>query len=230
MLYLTINENTMNRRLLIQLIAFSLIILTSCNENPTKNSLTKMTLTGKVKAVNETFYQAEERFGEAIERSPLRSRTYEFDLQGNLVKDSRFDWGGNLERVEVHKYDEHGNDIDFSMYNAEGNLLFKEICQYDANGNCVVATRFNEDKIMFERTEHTYDESNQLILIKEFNAQDSLVFEGPQRKIPRAIGFEDYAPVYGDFKYDDRGNWVRSVISIQQKVREIAHRNITYYY
>ncbi len=133
------------------LLIVSLNLLLSCsNEKPeskVKNDLDKVGLKGKIKTLNETEYQASDKFG---------------DIQK-----------GNIQYKFITIYNESGNTLEWRMYDSDGNQYSKVIYEYDNNRKIIEKKQFHEENIN-SRTTYKYDEKGMKIESDDYKSDGSL--------------------------------------------------------
>lgn len=132
--------------------------------NKKENALTKASLNGKVKCIEESHFIGIEKFGE-IKKSLLSTKindnfdkngnltgisegfiyysvgytrqTYEYDENGNMIEHKTFKSSDSLETKEAYVYDENGGEIEYNRYNSKDSLLSKAITKNDEYGDWV---------------------------------------------------------------------------------------------
>lgn len=64
----------------------------------------------------------------------LYCRKMEYDVLGQVIKETEYDVNGEIESVTLYKWDSVGNPLSEMRYDASGNLLFGEEYEYHSNG------------------------------------------------------------------------------------------------
>lgn len=147
-------------------LAFVAILIVSCTNSSVVTSLTSKGLKGNVKSVFSACYEAIERFGEAqkgdmISGSDIWIPLYagllwEFDEDGNLLKETSYDFSGKIDQVV--KYEYQGNyEISTNIYSGDGTLTYSW------------ETVFNDGKPYTLRRYSTNSETNDQIIECEFD-------------------------------------------------------------
>ena len=114
-------------------LAFFAILFVSCTNSNVISSLTCKGLKGNVKSVTSACYHASERFGEAQKEDlicdsdfwiPLYpGMLWEFDEDGNLLKETAIDCYGDISQVVKYEYKGH-NQTSMRIYSGDGTLTY----------------------------------------------------------------------------------------------------------
>ena len=193
------------------------IFITGCSKEQKENDLTKFNIKGDVKSLIEESHYAivrngkiekdksrgffksilefnkEGNFEEAIyydfDGSIFEESTYEYDEEGDLVKEISLDPAGvYLKSTYEYKYDQAGNQVEKIVYNTDGSKNDLYTYEYDEARNLVKEIRYSPDGSIFEESTYEYDEAGNLV-----------------KEIVHDIPF-DFKSTY---EYDDKGNLVK---------------------
>jgi hypothetical protein len=100
-----------------------------------ENDLLKNQLTGKVKSVRTTTYDAIEVSG-AINAGDFESQEYVlFNREGFYIERYSCNWDGSIDRRDTFGYDSAGNLTEVRSYNSDSSILRKRTYRYDIRGN-----------------------------------------------------------------------------------------------
>jgi hypothetical protein len=133
----------------------------------------------------ESLYKFVEKFGE-YQPELLSKDIYEYDSEGNRVKETsymsklglmatttfEYDEKGDKASEEIeyafgselvketyeHRYDEKGNKIEVSAYNAEGELNAREVYKHDEMGNRIEISKYGLDGELVGKSIFEFDE------------------------------------------------------------------------
>lgn len=142
------------------------ILLVSCTNINANNSLTFKGLKGNVKSVSSACYEAIERFGE-IQKGNLimdadtwiplyAGLLWDFDEDGNLLKETAFDFHGDISQVVKYDYKGH-NEVSMRIYDKDGALTYSW------------ETIFNEGKPVNIKRYSSHGDSNDQSIECEFD-------------------------------------------------------------
>lgn len=224
------------------IISITCLALISCSTRETKNSLTKMKLTGPVQKVIEKYYGAREKFGEPEKTYFELMLEYEFDKNGNLIKLGRYDRFEKLEYREINKFDSRQRQIELSHYNSNGDLEYKNVFLHTDNGDTIETKTYDsfgkltdrraevysdeslrtemiiyaEDKIQ-SKFKYEYDSAGELSRIKIYDNNGSLLEDKPPIKLAPGFGFDKFTD------NDKHGNWLKAANSYRMCEREITY-------
>ena len=75
---------------------------------------------------------------------------YDYDENGNRIRELQYDGKGKLEHRNEYEYDENGNEIRYTRYYSNGKILEQSEYEYDENGNRIAETYYS----IYEDTEN----------------------------------------------------------------------------
>ena len=87
--------------------------------------------------------------------SSLGYTDYEYDSNGNLIKESRYDADGSLKSTKDYEYDSAGRLIKDIEYKTDGSLIEKNTKDYDKAGNIIKETTYGPDEFGDETVKET---------------------------------------------------------------------------
>lgn len=167
--------------------------LAACKSGSTaeENDWKKMELSGKVKSVTETMYEAVEGLS-GIEAGAIQTEPFysylEFNKSGMVVENEYLDNDYGMRVRIVSKYDKNGNRIEEASYDEDGNLDERSVFKYDKNGNMLEGVSYDLDGAELYRLSSIYDDNNNIIE----TSVNSSMGDDMQRKVI--------------YKYDEKGN------------------------
>ena len=98
---------------------------------------------------------------------------YEYDENGNIVKDVILDEDGSIVNISTYEYDAAGNQIKRGYKNESLGSEGEEISEYDTDHNLMKTTDYDEDGTIKEIYLYEYD-NDMLIKFGSYNADGSL--------------------------------------------------------
>jgi hypothetical protein len=141
-------------------------LLFSCNK---ENDLRKHNLKGKVKSVTEFEYTGLEKFGKPVVNGFIADRTYDFDIDGNVI--SYNDWYFK----ETKKRNQKGKITEINFYkryelpHGDYLLLYQIANKYNSNDKLIISTKYNSIGDVEIEKKYTYNSDEKLINITEKN-------------------------------------------------------------
>ena len=92
-------------------------------------------------------------------------RTCEYDEAGNLIRRNHYhNSDGSLSFYMRFEYDDQGNQVKQSYYTPDDVLTRYEVLDYDPNGNCIGSSEYDADGLMTgSYTVYQYDHDNRII-------------------------------------------------------------------
>lgn len=133
---------------------------------------------------------------------------YEYDENGNKVKEISYKKDGMISSYYIYKYDDKNNLIEYIVYKGNGTLVSTIRYTYDGNGNKKVKEHRTTGEALggagYSWENYEYDENGNLIHILEHNSERSCVDE---------------------YQYDEAGNVIRYI----QRAKDGSAISDTYY-
>jgi hypothetical protein len=87
----------------------------------------------------------------------------EYDDNGLLLREERYEPDGSLNTLTVNTYDEKGNLVQTEQYDQDHILLQKSVNQYDENGLLVAQSNYYGDASDEYVTKFYYDDDNNVV-------------------------------------------------------------------
>ena len=170
---------------------------------------------GKVKSINETWYDAKDKFGEIEFGDKESSKQRKYDNAGWLRECSYIRYYGNFNRTYKYEYNNKGACIEILEYSSDSTmkLVTKSIFKYDEDGHLLKLSIYN-DKGDISRT-----------YIYEYNSDNKLA-------VRKQYGVDNRLSVEIAYKYDEKGflveadyrNETKDVYSYNnEKINKISH-------
>jgi hypothetical protein len=102
-----------------------------------ENDLIQNQLTGKVKSVRTTLYDAMDVSGE-ITAGDFESQVYErFNREGFYIERFSYNWDGSIDGRDTFDYDSAGNLMKVRGYNEDSSIISERRYWYDMRGNLI---------------------------------------------------------------------------------------------
>ena len=143
--------------------------------------------------------------------------TYQYDTKNNLTKEESFDKSGKLNWSHEYSYN-LANKLtkEIRVVNCED--CVKEIIIYDVNKNTSVSNMYhnNAPTIVFCTTITKYNSNNDVI-----EETKKMYYD------PNVLGLEQ--TLYFNYRYDKFNNWITKTERFEGEVKNIIHREISYY-
>lgn len=173
------------------------MIICSCGRQQNDLTLQEFEVSGDVKSIRTTGYEATEKFGEISEGDVLYGIYYEdvnnlivFNKDGHIIEISIFNYSGDLSKksvyvydgddkvIKINKYDGDGDEIGRTVFTYNNNKKVTKIVDYDESGK-IYLTQKNEwdgDKLTKIQSINEYTGSN-YSLIYEYNGNTVKIVE-----------------------------------------------------
>lgn len=204
----------------LQKLAISLIIILSlkgCSQNINKEEKTdveKMNLKGKISQIIEQSYFTENKFGSIHKTEFINEVIYNFDKNGNLVKEENR--SSITKNKKVIKFDDFNRVVEKLEYNAEDVEFRKETFKYDSQSNLIEKCNYYsgdlESKYIFN-----YDNRNNKIeetsyYRKEIDSKIKNKYND-ENKLIEELFFDELGKLNLKIvhKYDDFGNRILTI-------------------
>lgn len=138
---------------------------------------------------------------------------YAYDSQGNKIKETRYDMGGQLYDYTEYSYDGQGNLVKEVWY-YDGTSDVTEYT-YDGQGNKIKETSYDSSGVVRGWTEYSYDGRGKQIKAEGHDADGSLSswseysYDGQGNMIKKVLHIEGFAPEWTEYSYDSQGNMIK---------------------
>ena len=208
-----------------------MVFLLSCtNDLSTSTDLKKMNIKDKVKSIDESIFNASEKFGEIVKGKLINSwkaeSKYDFNSNGFLVKESHYYQSGKLSGEEKWIYNEENKLITKDQSKSCGggilevydgiNVLIWDVsiskysCIYNDNGNLKERLFFNSWGKLFEKAIYKYNNKNLLTTIDRYNSEGKrkkrYTFNyHANNKLKEEIVYRSNGKISEKRTYDERG-------------------------
>nr|MBP6721583.1 RHS repeat protein [Bacteroidia bacterium] len=171
----------------------------------------------------------------------LLKTTTKFDTNGNGIESIQYLTDGTRPLKTTRKFNESGNLVEILNYDGNGNIFGKIVNNFDESGNVIESTIFNSIGARESKYNYKYDnvgnkiEANITVEKFAFVAEESgkYTYEYDNGNM---VSECDYGPngileLKRTFKYefDEKGNWIRKTIFINQIPSFIVERELEYY-
>jgi hypothetical protein len=211
-----------------------------------KTDLEEAGLKGKVASVEETTYDAVEKFGEISKgkrREGSSHSLHKYDEKGNCIEENKYNSDGRLDSKYIYRYDEKGNQTEMNSYNSDGSLDRKYTYRYDEKGNRTEMNRHNSEGNLEYKTTWKYNEKGNITEESGYNSDGSMMgkiavkYDEKGNRIEMNTNNSDgslSAQANCEYKYDNKDNWIEQVIQESEagtakKTYTIVERQIEYY-
>ena len=211
------------------------LFLTAMSCNTTKDP--NRGFNGDVKELKEFIYYASEKFGEPAVGELFSSSVSEYDSDGKIIK-VEYD-GGEFKRVIKYEYNSQGQKIKESSFNRDENLNDVSKYEYNDRGqkkNCFLFDR-NGKRIWVEKYE--YNDKGQEVKNSCYNNDGELqwgsIFEyNDNGRMIRTSLFDEDEELENVFehkytKFDDENNWLEQENYENNKICRIVKREFIYW-
>ncbi len=203
-------------------------------------------LKGNVKSIKTTRYEGEEKFGEAVLGRLISMVKTEFNTDGNVVKDTRYDSRGDQTSDVTNEY--KGKKIIKSTYIFEEGVtphvvLFEAGTGYRKNYNIDnpddytistidpdnkyhVLTKDEDGNLIFDELFNdnndiietkTFDDGEVYLTVKYEYNDDGLLIRNKSTYTSESILGKEITNEYKYLEFDDQGNWTKRKITILYK-------------
>lgn len=149
--------------------------------------------------------------GNLIDWNTFNEFGYKYDEQGNVIDWNAFNEFGKLINKTIYKYDDIGNQIEMKWYDSDGNILARHTYNYDDKGN-KIEVNWHTPTAFIPRFIYKYDYHRNIIEEYIYNSEGSL----------------DLKKSY-EYEYDNKSNWIKKIVYIDNFPAYILERKIVYY-
>lgn len=179
-----------------------LFLFISCSTN-TKNSVEGLNLSGNVKSLKETVFEAKEKFGK-LEKGKVSFECIEILLR-NCSSVSQYIFNKNKNLIELNDYSSRNNE-----------LQYKQSLEYDKNQKIVNDKHYTYDGSLNKLTNYIYNESSKLIkaLVTSPEGDTINIYEYDNKeRIVKVIGFkQEYSDAFVyKYNYDEKDRIIEFV-------------------
>lgn len=128
-------------------VVLSIFIMCSCAKE--QNDLKWQEVSGKVKSIRTTGYNAKEKFGEISEGDVLYDESInnliEFNKDGNITEISYFDQEGDLAKKSIFVFNDEGKVSKVNTYDGDGDEIGRTIYTYNEDNNVTMIVYYDKD-------------------------------------------------------------------------------------
>lgn len=150
--------------------------------------------------------------GTSITDSKLETKDiYKYDNKGNIIECKSYNIGGTLESYFTYKYDNKGN-VTILNYNSDGTLKNKDIFIYDNKWDIVEDNMYDSEENLQYKNIYKYDNTGNLVKKNSYDSEGNLL--------------EKYTFKY---EFDNKGNWVKRIVFLDNAQELISTREYEYY-
>ena len=237
------------------LITLILVVLSGTSYSQCKSDLEKENVKGKVKTITETGIYAKDGANEInyIQTTKYDKRgkalgysfahkyddlkptetIFEFDKEGNKIKENRFDLSGKIKYYLNYEYDSLGNVIKSRCFLSGGILDYYTTYKYNLTCDIIEYKHYYSDSSIWEWYKSTYKEGR---LIERFSPLDSTsakcINDNQNNKIKYILydklGEEEEVITY-IYEYDDKSNWIKKTSYYNGEIYWVDERQYDYY-
>lgn len=193
------------------LFVFTLILLYSCiNESNNKNDLLNDNLSGSVKSLKETSYEAIEKFGEVVKGEKKRSNNFIkdsyilYNKEGNVIEINEYNSKGHIIFKKVNVF-ENGLLVEEKEYSSDEYLEKRLVNTFDINKNCIEKLWYDSSGYLLLKVTYKYNENNQLIESNDYGTDNSHYFK-------TLFVYNDNGYLIENNQYQNNGNLNRKSI------------------
>lgn len=168
------------------------------------------------------------------EDSTKDSKTYVYDLWGNRTEICIYSFYDDTLRHKIENtYDYKNNIIDSTVYEL-GIYKYQRIYKYDQNNFLIEEERINNEGNIIEKTTYKYDDKGNQIELENFFSNEKLVRYYDDKRMVREVksynskGIVERTTNF-HYRYDEKGNWVEKIITIDNIPSYIEEREIEYF-
>lgn len=236
------------------LFIFAVLFLSACGESPSKKY---MGLKGHIESIKDFQYEANDKFGSIEAGSLIKCTTYTFNSNGDLINTSIYDNSGNCVSSIENIYDGNvlskiifDSSYISNLVETKGDTTIWEI---NIDGETVRMEQIKNEKYFctvgeqegsIRKDEQWFDKDGNSIehkLTEEFSSvaaaeaeEDVVLWSKSQYKGRNIIqteylkGQNQGVDIYSYSDYDDKGNWIKRIISHNGNPAYIENREIKY--
>lgn len=147
-----------------------------------------------------------------VDKGVLNERfTYKYDSKGNMIEQLSYFANGQVAQKWVLQYDDNQNNTKTETYDDKGNLQKIMLFQYDTKKNKISQKIMDSNDILLQEETFAYDDFSNEIFVKR-TLQSGISWQKEQQ-----------------YTYDLHGNWIKKIISVNNKIVTITEREIVYF-
>lgn len=169
--------------------------------------------------IEENCYERIESLGEnisfntKIKGNLICSTVYDFDSNGALIKEKKYNSDKCLTEYTIYKYDSDGKIKEENVYDSYRRLEERTIYKYDSNGNMIEANSYDSDGHLF--WQNIYNSNG--ILIEENSYEDDGILSGQniydsEGHLIGNITYDSDGEIYEEYVYKHKYNSNRQLI------------------
>jgi hypothetical protein len=144
---------------------------------------------GKVKTLEVSIYDAEDKLGEAVKTDLEKKYLETYSIDGNKLEEVHYLNNNVVSEKFNFEYDKNGNLLNETKYNASGRMYEKYVYKYNDKGYLTEVLDYNSDTLVDGKSEYVNDVNGNAIEEKDLNSN--------------GIVYDSYT-----YKYDDKGNLI----------------------
>ena len=237
------------------LITLILVLYYNTSLSQCKSDLEQDNIKGKVKTITETGLYAEnganeinhikttkyDKSGKALSYSfaskyddlkPTET-IFEFDNEGNKIKENRYDLSSKIENYLHYEYDSLGNVIKSSYFTSSGSLDSYTTYKYNLTCDRIETKHYYSDSSIWLWYKSTYNEG---MLTEVFSPQDSSIVKYTYDNQNNYIKYIEYDKLGKKkevttyiYEYDDKSNWIKRMSYHNGEIYWVDKRQYDYY-
>lgn len=104
----------------------------------------------------------------------LCKHIYEYDENGNCIKNAQYRPDGSLMSIELHEFDENGNMVKLTTCNGAGDILSYAVYENDENGNAIKSSWYHADGTLREFYQYKYNENGNRTKQEHYDADGTM--------------------------------------------------------
>ena len=197
---------------LIGLVAFVTIGCSTKSDDPKK----WYEVSGNVKSIRTTGYEAIEKFGEISEGDVLYdydNSMINFNQDGNITDISFYNHSGNLEKKIVYVYDGDNKIIKINQYNGDGDNIGRTVRTYNEDGNPIKVVEYDKSgKITFtQKNEYDGDKCIKSQFYNEYSKGDYTIYEYKWNSLVKSTDYDVNGKKTGEYTEYENGKMTKNV-------------------
>jgi hypothetical protein len=237
------------------LITLILVLFYNTSLSQCKSDLEQQNIKGKVKTIKETGLYSEDGANEInhIKTTKYDKRgkelgysfaskyddlkptetIFEFDNEGNKIKENRYDLSGKIENYLNYEYDSLGNVIKSSYFTSSGSLDSYATYKYNLTCDRIESKHYYSDSSIWLWYKSTYKKGG---LIEVFSPLDSITVKFTYDNQNNYIKYIEYDKLGEEkevrtyiYEYDDKSNWIKKTEFQNGEIYWVDERQYDYY-